>query len=128
MAPSPKIQSLRELREEMISVAEGQRPAPADAGQISFESAEAVARLLSPENRQLLNVIDKEKPQSVAQLAALVQRAEANVSRSLSRLAEAGFVVLLEGEGRAKIPKVRIRELTIKINTLQWDDRLIKAQ
>lgn len=97
---NPKIQSLKELRAEMIAVTKGQRKAPGDAGQISFESAEAVTRLLTPENRHLLNVIDREQPQSVAQLAAMVNRAESNVSRTLTKLAEAGFVGKWRGQGK----------------------------
>ena len=46
-----KVQSLRSLREEMKAVARGERPAPADAGKPSFNSVDAVVRLLTPENR-----------------------------------------------------------------------------
>ena len=127
MTQVAKIQSLRELRAEMKAVALGERHAPADAGQISFESAETVARLLTPENRHLLSVIDREHPESVAQLAKLVQRAEPNVSRSLAKLAAAGFVVMVNGEGRAKRPQIGIREITIKINALKWGDQLVSA-
>ena len=48
MTQVAKIQSRRELRAEMKAVALGECQAPADSGQISFESAEAVARLLTP--------------------------------------------------------------------------------
>lgn len=127
MTQAPKIQSLRDLRAEMKAVAKGEREAPVDAGRISFESAEAVARLLTPENRHLLSVIDKEHPESVAQLAEMVHRAEPNVSRSLAKLAAAGFVVMVNGEGRAKRPRIGIREITIKINALKWGDQLVEA-
>ena len=43
-----KIQSLRALREEMKAVARGERPAPSDAARMSFNSVEALARLLTP--------------------------------------------------------------------------------
>jgi predicted transcriptional regulator len=125
--PKPKIQSLRSLRNEMIAVAKGERSAPDDAGQSIFSSAEAVTRLLNPENRHLLDVIDTQHPQSVAQLAELVQRAEPNVSRTLAKLADAGIVELISGEGRAKIPRLRWRELTIKISTTKWFDQLVEA-
>ena len=49
-----KVQNLRSLREEMKAVARGERPAPADAGKPSFNSVDAMVRLLTPENRQLL--------------------------------------------------------------------------
>jgi predicted transcriptional regulator len=62
-----KVQSLRSLREEMKAVARGERP-PADAGKPSFNSVDAVVRLLTPENRQLLAIIRDRKPQSIAEL------------------------------------------------------------
>ena len=52
-----KIQSLRSLREEMKAVARGERPAPADAAKPSFNSIDALVRLLTPQNRQLLGII-----------------------------------------------------------------------
>ena len=45
-----KVQSLRSLREEMKAVARGERPAPADARKTSFNSVEAVVRLLAGVN------------------------------------------------------------------------------
>ena len=63
-----KIQNLKALREEMKTVARGERPAPVDAAVPSFNSVEAVVRLLTPENRRLLAIIRDRKPQSVARV------------------------------------------------------------
>lgn len=52
-----KVQNLRSLREAMKAVARGERPAPVDAAKPSFNSVDAVVRLLTPENRQLLAII-----------------------------------------------------------------------
>lgn len=122
-----KIQSLKALRAELRAVASGEKKAPADASQTSFESVEAMARLLTRENRALLAVIDEHKPQSVAALAAIVQRAEPNVSRTLSKLVDAGFVTLHEGKGKAKVPEVKIHRVTIEIDTLHWADHIMTA-
>ena len=54
-----KIQSMQGLKKEMLSVARGERKAPADAAQATFESVEAVIRLLTPENCFLLATIDQ---------------------------------------------------------------------
>jgi predicted transcriptional regulator len=125
--PKLSIRSLRSLRDEMVAVAKGERAPSVDAGQSIFSTTEAIARLLNQENRRLLNVIDTLHPQSVAQLAELVQRAEPNVSRTLAKLAEAGIVEMINGEGRAKIPRLRLRELTFKIFTTKWADQLVEA-
>jgi predicted transcriptional regulator len=122
-----KIQSLKALRAELTAVARGEEKAPADASQTSFESVEAMARLLTRENRALLAVIDEHRPQSVAALAAIVQRAEPNVSRTLSKLVDAGFVTLHEGKGNAKVPEVKIHRVTIEIDTLHWTDHIMTA-
>jgi predicted transcriptional regulator len=122
-----KFQSLKELRAEMVAVARGKIKAPAEAGQVSFESVEAMARLLTRENRELLAAIDEKKPESVAALATLVHRAEPNVSRTLSKLVDAGFVTLRDGKGKAKIPEVKIRHVTIEIDTLHWADHILTA-
>ncbi len=122
-----KIQSMKELRAEMLSVARGERKAPADAGRVSFESVEAVMRLLTPENRQLLAVIEKKKPASVAELAQLVGRAEPNVSRTLGKLVAAGFVRLTTGVGKTKTPEVAIRRLTVDIDICRQTDRVAVA-
>ena len=122
-----RIQSMKELRAEMLSVARGERKAPADAGRVPFESVEAVMRLLTPENRQLLAVIEKKKPVSVADLARLVGRAEPNVSRTLGTLVAAGFVRLKLGAGKTKVPEVAIRRLTVDIDICHQTDRVAVA-
>ena len=82
---SHKMQSLRSLREEMKAVARGARPA-SDAAEPSFNSVEALVRLLTPENRRLLATIRDRKPQSVAALAELTGRAQPNLTRTLAKL------------------------------------------
>ena len=122
-----KIQSIKSLKKEMLSVARGESKAPADAAQITFESVEAVIRLLTPENRFLLATIDQKKPASVAALAQLVKRAEPNVSRTLSKLEALGFVRLRPGAGKAKIPEVAIHRLTVDMDICSQHDRVAVA-
>jgi len=86
--------------------------------------APAWMRLLSPENRRLLATIEDRKPVSVADLAKLVGRAEPNVSRTLSKLAGAGFVRMKSGAGKAKTPEVAIHRLTVDIDVCRQADRV----
>jgi len=122
-----KIQSMKSLKKEMLSVARGESKAPADAAHITFESVEAVIRLLTPENRFLLATIDQKKPASVAALAQMVKRAEPNVSRTLSKLEALGFVRLRPGAGKAKIPEVAIHRLTVDMDICSQQDRVAVA-
>lgn len=122
-----KIQSMQSLKKEMQAVARGERKAPADAAKPSFESFEAVMRLLTPENRILLATIDQKKPESIAVLARLIGRAEPNVSRTLSKLEACGFVRLRQGLGKAKIPEVAIHRLTVDMDICRQVDRIAVA-
>lgn len=122
-----KIQSMQNLKKEMLSVARGERKASADVAHISFESVEAVIRLLTPENRFLLATIDQKKPVSIAALAQLVKRAEPNVSRTLGKLETLGFVRLRQGVGKAKIPEVAIHRLTVDMDICSQQDRVAVA-
>ncbi len=56
-----KIQSLNDLAEEMKAVARGDEAPPADAAIVSFESADAFSRLLTPESLELLHFLQDQK-------------------------------------------------------------------
>ena len=122
-----KIQSMKNLKKEMLSVARGEIKPPADAAQVTFESVEAVIRLLTPENRVLLATIDQQKPVSIADLARLVKRAEPNVSRTLGKLEALGFVRLRQGVGKSKTPEVAIHRLTVDMDICAQQDRVAVA-
>ena len=87
----------------------------------------SVERLLTPENRHLLAIIEEKKPASVAGLARLLRRAEPNVSRTLAKLVAAGFVRLRSGAGRTKVPEVAIHRLTLDIDVCHRTDRVAVA-
>ena len=89
-----KVQNLRSLREEMKAVARGERAARADAAKPSFNSVDAMVRLLTPENRRLLAIIRDCKPQSVAELVEISGRAQPNLTRTLAKMESAGFITM----------------------------------
>ena len=123
MAKNLKIQSLKSLREEMVAVAKGARSAPQDANVPSFNSVEAVIRLLTKENRQLLSLIRDAKPQSVAELAELSGRSQPNLTRTLSKLEAVGFVAM-KLHGRKKAPTALVRKLAVEIDPYSEGDTL----
>jgi predicted transcriptional regulator len=118
-----KIQSLRSLREEMRAVARGERPAPADASMPSFNSVEALVRLLTPQNRKLLAIIRDRKPRSVAELAEITGRAQPNLTRTLAKLEGAGFIKL-KTVGRRKAPSAAVKKIVVEIDPFSNRDRL----
>jgi predicted transcriptional regulator len=118
-----KVQNLRSLREEMKAVARGERRAPADAGKPSFNSVDAMVRLLTPENRHLLAIIRDRKPQSVAELVEMSGRAQPNLTRTLAKMEAAGFITM-KAVGRRKAPTVAIKKIVIEIDPYSDRDRL----
>lgn len=118
-----KIQSLDSLEREVRAVARGERPAPPDSGKPSFNSVEALVRLLTPANRKLLAVIRDRKPKSVADLAQMTGRAQPNLTRTLAKLEGAGFVKL-KTVGRRKAPSVAVKRTGLEIDPCSSRDRL----
>ena len=118
-----KIQGHASLREEMRAVARGERLAPEDAGVMTFDSVEALLRLLTPQNRELLAVIRDRKPQSIAELAELTGRAQPNLTRTLGKLEAIGFVRMTSVE-RRKVPTTTIHSLRIDIDPFSQNDRM----
>ena len=118
-----KIESLSALEEEMRAVARGEKPTPADAAVPSFESVEALARLLTSENRRLLAMIRDGKPQSVTELSAWTGRAEPNLLRTLEKLRAAGLV-RIEQAGRRRVPIAAVGRIVVEIDPYSANDRL----
>ncbi|HEX7329175.1 MAG TPA: MarR family transcriptional regulator [Casimicrobiaceae bacterium] len=118
-----KVQNLRSLREEMKAVARGERRAPADARKPSFNSVDALVRLLTPENRKLLAIIRDRKPQSVAELVEMTGRAQPNLTRTLAKMASAGFITM-KSVGRRKAPNVAVKKIIVEIDPYSDRDRL----
>lgn len=118
-----KIQPTKDLIAEMRAVARGEIPAPADAALPSVESAEALLRLLTPDNRGLLRTIRDARPQSVADLARLTNRAEPNLLRTLGKL-EAFGLLEMRTIGRRRVPTVLIDTLRVEIDPYSMADRI----
>lgn len=121
-----KIQGHEALRQEMKAIARGETPAPADAARPSFESADVLLRLLTPENRSLLRLIRDENPESIADLARLSKRAESNLLRTLGKLEAIGLIEM-KLVGRRKMPVTRVNVLRVEIDPFSQNDKLEMA-
>lgn len=118
-----KMQGMKELEAEMRAVARGEITAPRDAALPSVESAGALLRLLTPENRSLLRTIRDTKPQSVAELARLTNRAEPNLLRTLGKLEAFGFLEM-RTVARRKVPTAMVDKLRLEIDPYAMIDRI----
>jgi predicted transcriptional regulator len=118
-----KIQRMDDLETEMRKVARGEIAAPADAASPSVDSAEALIRLLTPDNRRLLRTIRDSKPQSVAELARLTHRAEPNLLRTLGKL-EAFGLLEMRTIDRRRVPTTKIGMLRLDIDPYAMSDKI----
>jgi predicted transcriptional regulator len=104
-----------EMREMLLAGARGEKVLNPGDPKIWVSSVDALMRILTPENRELLSVIRREKPASVSALAARVGREQGNVSRSIGNLERYGLVRLVPA-GRQKRPEVPVRRLKIELD------------
>jgi predicted transcriptional regulator len=118
-----RLQSHATLKKEMKAVARGAKLAPVTAAVPSFSSVVALLRLLTPENRDLLAIIRKHRPQSIAELAQLTGRAAPNLTRTLGKLAAVGFV-RMDTVAKRKVPKTLVQTLRLRIDPFSMNDRL----
>ena len=118
-----KMQSMKVLEVEMRTVARGEIAAPRDAALPSVDSAGALLRLLTPENRSLLRTIRDTKPQSVAELARLTNRAGPNLLRTLGKLEAFGFLEM-RMVARRKVPTAMVGKLRLEIDPYAMTDRI----
>jgi predicted transcriptional regulator len=117
-----KVQSWASFRKDLLRAAKG-RGAPRDAGGVIVESAEALLRLLTVENRRLLRIIRDEKPDSVAALARRTGRAEPNLARTLGKLEALGLIEI-RLEGRRRVPVTHARSFRVEVDPFGLNDRI----
>ena len=93
-----------------MAIARGEHKPARDEPTVWFTSIESFAKVLSGRNRMLLEMIAREKPGSLTELAQLAGRNKSNLSRTLKTMSRYGLVELREASAA---PKSR-RSLTIR--------------
>lgn len=91
-----------EFRQRVMAIVSNEYLPEENEPKIWFSSLNAVAQILSPENLALLDMMDREKPESISQLAQLAGRAVSNLSATLSTLEKHGFVKKVKGKNCMK--------------------------
>lgn len=79
---------------------------------LSLPDEEALARVFSAQNLQLIRAIAQHEPSSMRRLATIVDRDIKNVSQNLNELENLGIIDLVD-EGRAKRPVVSYDEIEV---------------
>lgn len=86
-----------------MAIANGKYKPKKNEPKIWFGSIETMSQVLSTRNLELLKLIEKEKPQSMKELADISGRKVSNLSRTLKTFSKYGIVDLIE-RNRNKIP------------------------
>lgn len=126
------VMSLSQALETIQAVARGEAEPPewagktvyiGDAAKRHWEQLEAApANLgsfskLMAENHDLIAAIARDKPESVADLASRVNRAESNVSRTLAKLVNMGLVQMIPATtGRTKRPTLTMEKVRFDLD------------
>jgi len=119
------IASYEQMKARTMSIARGDLVPGVNAPKVWFTSLESFAKVMSERNQELLNIIVKERPNSLTELEALSGRKKANLSRTLNRMAVYGLVELRRGERGRIAPRVKFDRLELDLPLLQ--DGMLKS-
>jgi predicted transcriptional regulator len=103
------------VKQRLLAATRGERPLQPDEPKLWFSSLDALFRVLSAENRQMMAIISREHPPSVSALAKRLGRDQGNVSRALSSLEQLGLIRLTR-DGREKRPEAVITQLHLDLD------------
>ncbi len=115
-----KIETLEEFRqrtrEELEDIEEGEQQTFKEEI-LSFQSIEQMREFLTPKRIELLKTIRHEQPESIYELAKMVDRTPANVNQDVNRLANLGLIELEKTDtARKKVrPKVRYDKIKMEM-------------
>ncbi len=97
------IMSEKLIRERMLAIAKGVYNPKDNEPKVWYTSLSALSQVLCPKNIDLLRMIESSKPETMADLAELSGRSPSNLSATLNKLKEKGFVSF-EERGKTKKP------------------------
>lgn len=117
--PKVGIASYEQMKARTLSIARGDLMPGVNDPKVWFTSLESFAKVMSERNQELLNIIAKERPNSLTELEALSGRKKANLSRTLNRMALYGLVELLRGERGRIAPRVKFDRLELDLPLLR---------
>lgn len=100
------------IRKRTIDIAAGRLVPKETDPKVWVTSMESIGRLLSKENYAMIEAIRQQHPATISELAQLVNRAQANVSRTLARMADFHLVDFVESNGK-KQPIVNWDDISI---------------
>ena len=99
-----------------MAIARGERAPAKGEPKVWFTSIESFARLLSEDNRHLLELIVRERPRSLTELAALAGRSKSSLSRTLKTMSQYGLVELQRGARGTLVASVPYDQVRLDVS------------
>jgi predicted transcriptional regulator len=116
------IASYEDMKARTMRIARGELRVMAGDPEIWFTSTESFARVLSAENRKILQVIGERSPASLDELARMTGRKKSNLSRTLKTMEGYGLVRLVRGERGRVAPKVIADRVELRLPVTRSND------
>lgn len=91
------------IRKRILSIAAGTYQPQENEPKVWFTSLNAVSQILCPDNLELIKLMERERPETLSELAELSGRSLGNLSKTLQTLANKGFI-RLERKGKSVKP------------------------
>ncbi len=109
------IASYQEMKSRAMAIARGDYKPKRGEPKVWFPSLEAFAGVLSEGNRELLQIIVDNQPESMTELAELSGRKPSSLSRTLKSMAHYGLIDLQkDSKGRIR-PKVNYKDVALDL-------------
>ena len=105
-----------QMKARTLAIASGERARAGGEPRVWFTSIESFAKLLSEHNRHLLELIARERPGSLTELAELAGRSKSNLSRTLKTMSQYGLVELRRGERGKVVPRVPYDQVRLDVS------------
>lgn len=109
------ILSYEDAKQQNIAIAHGKYKPKRGEPKVFFPSFEALAGVLSENNRALLQLIAEHQPESMVDLARLSGRKSASLSRTLKSMARYGLVSLEKRPGGKLRPRVEYTDIALDL-------------
>jgi predicted transcriptional regulator len=107
------IMSREDYKKRTIAIARGDYKPKRGEPKVWFESVQSMAQVLSRENRELLRIIEEQKPESLKELETVSGRKRSNLSRTLKTMSRYGIVDLVK-QNRTVKPVVRATDFKVE--------------
>ena len=104
------------MKARTLAIARGDHTPAKDEPKVWFTSIESLAKVLSEHNRHLLELISREGPSSLTELAEMAGRSKSNLSRTLKTMAQYGLVELHPGARGRLMPRVPYDQVRLDVS------------